>query len=141
MSENRSWQTGRVTDRPTDIAPDGSRIHALPAGRLGSLARCVLPAGRVARPVRHRTVEEVWYVVGGHGQLWRSDDTGQEIVELEPGTGLTIPTGVAFQFRAIGEDDLEVILTTMPPWPGPQEAVPADGPWEPRLDESWLDES
>ena len=28
---------------------------------------------------------------------------------------------------------LELVITTMPPWPGPDEATPASGPWAPTV--------
>ena len=53
----------------------------------------------------------------------------KEVVDLVPGIAVTIPLGTSFQFRATGSEPLEVIITTMPPWPGADEAVPADGHW------------
>jgi mannose-6-phosphate isomerase-like protein (cupin superfamily) len=53
----------------------------------------------------------------------------EEIVDLEPGVALNIPVGVAFQFRALGSEPLELVIVTMPPWPGDDEAVPVDGRW------------
>lgn len=35
--------------------------------------------------------------------------------------------GTAFQFRAEAGGDLKLLLTTMPPWPGAQEAVLTPG--------------
>jgi mannose-6-phosphate isomerase-like protein (cupin superfamily) len=63
--------------------------------------------------------------------MWRARDDVQEIVELAPGVAVSIPQGVSFQFRATGADPLEVVITTMPPWPGAHAAVPVDGAWEP----------
>jgi mannose-6-phosphate isomerase-like protein (cupin superfamily) len=124
------WQTQRVGVTSTHLAPDGSQIFELQRTDRGSLARCVLPAGAVTRAVRHRTVEEVWYVVSGRGRVWRGDADGDEVVDIAPGTGLTIPLGVSFQFRAEAETPLELILTTMPPWPGPEEAELVAGRWD-----------
>jgi mannose-6-phosphate isomerase-like protein (cupin superfamily) len=52
-------------------------------------------------------------------------------VALRPGLSLSIPTGAAFQFRNVGEETLEIVIVTMPPWPGADEALPCDGLWEP----------
>ena len=134
MSDNRSpgaWQTLRVADRPVFRAPDGSEIRELPRMTRGSLAHCRLPAGAVTIPVRHRTIEEIWYVLAGRGSVWRGPDG--EIVSVEPGMALTIPQGTWFQFRAHSETDLEMILTTMPSWPGDDEAIRVEGPWEPTV--------
>jgi mannose-6-phosphate isomerase-like protein (cupin superfamily) len=80
----------------------------------------------VTHAVRHRTVREIWYVLAGGGQLWRCDDRGtEEVVALLPGWWVDIPLGTEFQFRNTGEQDLQMLLLTMPSWPGPREAVPA----------------
>jgi mannose-6-phosphate isomerase-like protein (cupin superfamily) len=99
----------------------------------GSLVHCALPPGLVTRAVRHRSVEEVWLCLAGHGQVWRhSPEAGEDdIVDFEPGVSLSIPAGTHFQFRATGREPLEIAITTMPPWPGDGEAVPVDGKWQP----------
>jgi mannose-6-phosphate isomerase-like protein (cupin superfamily) len=38
--------------------------------------------------------------------------------------------GVRFQFRTTSEEALCILIATMPPWPGKEEAVPVDGYWE-----------
>ena len=75
------------------------------------------------------TVQEIWYVAAGGGQMWRSQDGRAEITPLDAGVCLTIPLGTAFQFRA-GQDGLRVVAATIPPWPGnPEEARPERGPF------------
>lgn len=113
------------------IAPDGSEIRILPQLARGSMVHARLPPGRTSKPVVHRTVEELWYVVAGTGEMWRRQGEREEIVPLRPGVALSIPTGTVFQFRNLGESPLDVVLVTMPPWPGAEEAVPAAGPWSP----------
>jgi mannose-6-phosphate isomerase-like protein (cupin superfamily) len=54
----------------------------------------------------------------------------EEIVDVEPGVALSIPVGVAFHFRASGPRPLELVIATLPPWPGEDEAVRVDGVWE-----------
>jgi mannose-6-phosphate isomerase-like protein (cupin superfamily) len=99
----------------------------------GGLAHFGLGPGEISIPVRHRTVEEIWYVVAGSGQMWRRLDDREEIVDLEPGLCLTIPVGTAFQFKSAGSDPLSVIGVTMPRWPGEGEAIRSHGPWVPTL--------
>jgi mannose-6-phosphate isomerase-like protein (cupin superfamily) len=111
-------------------APDGSEIRLLPSVRGGSLAHCTLPPGKTTQAVRHRTVEELWYCLSGAGQIWRKLGDLELVVDLNPGTSITIPTGMCFQFRTIGSEPLCILITTMPPWPGKEEAVPTDGCWE-----------
>jgi mannose-6-phosphate isomerase-like protein (cupin superfamily) len=111
------------------LAPDGSEIRLLPTFARGGLAHCTLPPGGVSSPVRHKTVEEIWYFVEGAGEVWRRAGTDESVVEVGPGRALTIETGVSFQFRTIGDRPLRFLIVTMPKWPGADEAVPVDGHW------------
>ena len=112
------------------IAPDGSEIRLLSTEMArGSLVHCRLAPGLVTRPVRHRTVEEMWYCIAGLGELWRRFEGNEEVIELKPGVSCSIPTGACFQFRSNGDQPLEIVIATMPPWPGEQEAETCDGKW------------
>jgi mannose-6-phosphate isomerase-like protein (cupin superfamily) len=112
------------------IAPDGSAVRPLCVlPDAASFAKFELAPGQVSKAVSHATVQEIWYVVAGSGQMWRSQDGRAEITALDVGVCLTIPLGTAFQFRA-DRDGLHVVAATIPPWPGnPDEARPARGPW------------
>ncbi|NIH78216.1 cupin domain-containing protein [Amycolatopsis viridis] len=124
------FTTTHVADSAEVTAPDGSTVRplcTLPA--VASFAHFALAPGQVSRAVEHATVEEIWYVVGGSGRLWRGQDGREEITELRPGTCLTIPLGTAFQFRG-GPAGLQVVAVTAPPWPGTgEEAAPVPGHW------------
>jgi mannose-6-phosphate isomerase-like protein (cupin superfamily) len=111
------------------VAPDGSQVCVLLALAGGSMAHFELRPGQVSRAVVHRTVEEIWYVLAGRGEMWRADEAREEVVPLVPGTCITIPVGTRFQFRSTGQAPLEAVGVTMPPWPGEGEAVPVAGPW------------
>jgi mannose-6-phosphate isomerase-like protein (cupin superfamily) len=126
-----SWQTASPKPVYDVLAPDGSEIRLLVQLRGGSLVHCTLQPGRVTRAVVHRSVEEVWYCVAGRGQLWRGNDEQDEVTSLGPGVAVTIPVGTRFQFRASADRPLVVVITTLPPWPGADEAVPVAGPWPP----------
>ena len=80
---------------PDAIAPDGSEVRVLARLAGGSMAHFRLPAGAVSRAVVHRTVEELWYFVGGRGRMWRHDGEREEIVEARPGVSISIPVGTA----------------------------------------------
>lgn len=112
---------------PDSIAPDGSEIYfrVVDAER-ASLVEVVLQPGRTSRPIRHRSVEEIWYFLGGSGELWLCSPEGtvDEVRRVEPNQTLIIPTGWAFQFRAPGEEPLRFLCFTSPPWPGDEEAIP-----------------
>ena len=111
------------------LAPDGSEIRLLPALAGGSMAHCTLPPGGVSKAIVHRSVEEIWFVVSGRGALWRKQSALEEIVDVEAGVGLTIAAGTESQFRAAGAEPLIIVLVTMPPWPGPDEAVRVADHW------------
>jgi len=98
------------------------------------MAHFELRPGLTSRPVAHRTVAELWFVLSGRGEMWRRQDGREEVVPLEPGTCVSIPKGTAFQFRCLGDQPLTAVAVTMPPWPGEEEAYEVAGAWEARLD-------
>lgn len=128
----------RRSEEPDVSAPDGSEIRLLADGRNGatksSTVEVTLAAGQVSRPVYHRTVEETWYILQGSGRVWRCppDAVGPEPVEdptqqeVSAGDALVIPTGWRFQFAASSDGELRFLCHTTPPWPGEDEAVPAE---------------
>ena len=128
-----SFETRTVPRAFDAIAPDGSEIRLLAALSGGSMAHCTVPAGAVTLAVCHRTIEELWYVVGGRGAIWRRHGEREEIVELVPGVSASIPLGTHFQFRAAPDEALEVVLVSMPPWPGEDEAVRVPDHWPPTV--------
>ena len=95
------------------------------------MAHFELLPGSVSTAVAHHTVEEIWYVLGGEGEMWRKQGDREDIVTLTPGTSLTVPLGTAFQFRATGTEPLTAVAITMPPWPGDTEAYSVEGYWQP----------
>lgn len=123
------FTTVSLSDALRVTAPDGSQVDILAAGTRGSMARFSLGSGLVSKAVRHRSVEELWYITSGAGEMWRADGTGEQVVALTPGVSLTIPPGVSFQFRSLGPGTLEAIGVTMPPWPGMDEAEFVAGKW------------
>ena len=125
---------GRRGESPDATAPDGSQIRLVidgrHAARRASLVEVTLPAGQVSKPVWHRTVEEIWYVLEGQGQVWRCPPTSEPKqvapVAVTPGNALTIPTGWRVQFSADERGPLRFLCYTSPPWPGDDEAVVAE---------------
>ena len=111
------------------VAPDGSDVRVLLGLRGGGMAHFELPAGETSTAVMHRTVEEIWYILSGQGEMWRAQGEREEIVALERGVCLTIPLGTRFQFRAFAGEPLAAVGVTMPPWPGEGEAVVVEGKW------------
>jgi mannose-6-phosphate isomerase-like protein (cupin superfamily) len=128
-----SFETKMLPDRPDVLAPDGSEVRILLSRAGGSMAHFQLPPGETSVAVVHRSVEEIWYVVAGRGEMWREEANRAEVVALAPGTCLTIPVGTRFQFRCLGDAPLAAVAVTMPPWPGEGEAVFVTGPWAPTV--------
>jgi len=128
-SEAQPFVTIRLPEKPDTIAPDGSEIRLLPHLAGGSMVVARLQPGQISAAVSHRTVEEIWYILAGTGEMWRKQNGYETIVDLQPGVSLTIPLGTHFQFRNTGQDVLDVLLVTMPPWPDDSEAYPVEGPW------------
>jgi mannose-6-phosphate isomerase-like protein (cupin superfamily) len=89
-----------------------------------------LPAKAVSKAIVHRTVDEVWYFVSGRGRMWRKLNDEEVIDDVEAGMSVTLPVGTHFQFRADDAEPLVIVGTTMPPWPGMDEAVFVDGVWK-----------
>jgi len=127
------FQTKPLPPRPDAIAPDGSHVRVLLSLAGGSMAHFELPPHQTSRAVVHRTVEEIWYVLSGHGQMWRRHGVEAGVVDVSAGTCVTIPLGTHFQFRSTGAEPLAAVGVTMPPWPGEGEAVVVDGPWRPTV--------
>jgi len=124
------FKSMQLPTTPDHIAPDGSAIRSLLRVRGGSLAYCTLRAGATSKAVVHQTIEEIWYCLAGTGQVWRSGLAEAQITDLAPGTCITIPIGTQFQFRTIGPNELQLLIVSIPPWPGAYEALPVAGYWE-----------
>ena len=114
------------------LAPDGSEIRELVTTESASMVHCTLYPGAISRAVRHKSVEELWFIIEGSGQFWRKIDGDYTMVKIGKGTSLNIPKNVDFQFRNDGPMNLEAIIVTTPPWPGNHEAIISEGHWEVR---------
>jgi len=137
MTQHSSFQVPALASRsdlPDVTAPDGSEIRLLIDQRhqasAASMVEVTLPAGQVSRPVWHQQVEEVWYVLQGQGEVWRcppdADPALYAAVAVKPGDSLVIPPRWRFQFSASDFEDLRFLCFTVPPWPGDDEAQPAE---------------
>jgi mannose-6-phosphate isomerase-like protein (cupin superfamily) len=125
---NHDFDTMPLPGSPDVVAPDGSDVRVLLQLGRGGMAHFELGADRVSRAVAHHSVEEIWYILRGQGQMWRRQAEREETVTLEPGTCVSIPAGTHFQFRSSGAGPLAVVGVTMPPWPG-DDAHEVDGAW------------
>ncbi len=128
-----AFTTMRLPPTRDVVAPDGSEVRVLLGLAGGGMAHFSLAPGETSTAVVHRTVEEIWFVLSGRGEMWRRQNARAKIVEVTAGVCLTIPFGTEFQFRAIGNEPLTAVAVTMPPWPGEGEARAVDGVWTPTL--------
>lgn len=127
--EHLVFETLHLPAEVTVLAPDTSEIRVLLRNEHASMAHGTLPPGRVSVAIKHRTVHEIWYILGGEGELWRRMAHQDEVVHLRAGVSVTIPVGTEFQFRTLGDEPLRFLMCTCPPWPGHKEAVVVDAHW------------
>jgi mannose-6-phosphate isomerase-like protein (cupin superfamily) len=90
-----------------------------------------VPPGQVNRAAVHATVSEFWHVLAGEGEIWRRDGSAEETTALTRGVTIDLRVGTAFQYRCTGDEPLQFLCISMPPWPGDDEATFIDGPWKP----------
>ena len=127
------FETMRLPPRPDAVAPDGSDVRVLLHLAGGSMGHFELGPRQTSTAVTHQSVEEIWLVLSGRGEMWRRQGNREEVVSLEPGVCLTIPRNTHFQFRSLGDRPLAAVGVTMPPWPGEGEASNVHGPWTPTV--------
>ena len=72
----KTWETRDLPADPDYEAPDGSEIRLLLETDVGGIAHARLAAGGASHAVVHQTVDEVWYVLSGLGDVWRSGGGG-----------------------------------------------------------------
>ena len=125
--------TKRLPVAPDVTAPDGSDVRVLAGLAGGGMAHFELAPGQTSIAVAHNTVEEIWYFLGGRGEMWRKLGDVETITPVDAHVCLTIPLGTRFQFRSFGYEPLTAIAVTMPPWPGDGEAYPVAGKWQPTV--------
>jgi mannose-6-phosphate isomerase-like protein (cupin superfamily) len=125
------WSTIDLPDAFDYRASDGSELRRLLDCDQGDVAHLRLPTNSTTAPVCCRTVDQVWYVLEGEGEMWRSRDATDEAVPVGAGTCLTIPAGTTFQCRNLRLPPLELVIGTFPRLPGPGGAEVADGLWPP----------
>jgi mannose-6-phosphate isomerase-like protein (cupin superfamily) len=117
-----------LAKQPDYHAPDGSEIRLLLKVPMGNMWHCKLPATKISNAVYHKTVDEIWYVLEGNGELWLSDKG--ETINLIPNICISIPRGTSFQFKNTGKRALKFLGVTIPVWPRCVEACNVEGKWK-----------
>jgi mannose-6-phosphate isomerase-like protein (cupin superfamily) len=126
-------KTNMLPEHPEAKSPAGADIRYLMDGATGNMIHSTVPPHQVNKATVHATVSEFWYVLEGHGEIWRDDGLESGVTPLVPGTAIDIPVGTAFQYRNVSDADLKFICVTMPRWPGDSEASFVKGVWQPTV--------
>ncbi|MGD8822548.1 MAG: cupin domain-containing protein [Anaerolineales bacterium] len=126
-------KTTVLPDQPDAQSPAGADIRYLMDGPTGNMIYSTVPPHQVNRATVHATVSEFWYILEGHGEIWRDDGDINSITPLTSGTAIDIPVGTGFQYRNVSDAPLKFICIAMPPWPGDDEATYIKGPWDPTV--------
>lgn len=114
-------------------SPAGADIRILMDGTMGGMIHSTVPPHQINKATVHATVSEFWYVLEGHGEIWRDDGKENNVTVLVSGTSIDIPVGTAFQYRNVSDEELKFICITMSPWPGESEATYVKGIWQPTI--------
>lgn len=122
-----------LPDRPDGASPAGAEVRLLLESGTGGMIHSTVPVGQTNRAVVHATVNEIWYILEGHGEIWRKDHEQERVTALVPGVAIDIPVGTAFQYRNVGTEPLRFICVTMPRWPGAHESTYVEGKWNPTI--------
>lgn len=69
------------------------------------------PGGTLAAAHTHQTEEEILYILSGEGAII----AGEQETRLEPGVAVFIPSGLAHQIRADGDEPLKLVTVFSPP--------------------------
>ena len=126
-------QTITLPTQPEAKSPAGADIRFLVGGETGNMIHSTVPPHQINIATVHATVSEFWYILEGHGEIWRDGGVESGITVLVPGTSIDIPVGTAFQYRNVSDADLKFICISMPPWPGDSEATYVKGVWQPTI--------
>ena len=126
-------KTTMLPEEPDAKSPAGADVRSLMDSETGGMIHSTVPPHQINRAVVHATVSEFWYVLEGHGEIWRDDGKEGSITVLVPGTSIDIPVGTAFQYRNVSDGELKFICIAMPPWPGESEATHVQGIWQPTI--------
>lgn len=122
-------KTTILPTKPDKKSPAGADVRLIMDGTTGGMIHSTVPPHQINRATVHATVSQFWYVLEGHGEIWRDNGSESSITTLVAGTSIDIPVGTAFQYRNVSNKDLKFICITMPPWPGKSEATFVDGNW------------
>ena len=111
--DSHPFHTVQLPKNPSYVAPDGSDVRTLcrleetRSNHQGIMNHFELKPSQTSKAMVHATVDEIWYVLSGHGHMWRKSNKGlceDTIVEMKDGVSLTIPHNTNIQFRNISNE-------------------------------------
>lgn len=124
-------KTVPLPPQPDTNSPAGSEVRSLMEADTGTMIHCTVPPHQINKAIVHGTVHEFWYILDGHGEIWRDDGSESSVTTLIPGIAIEISAGTAFQYRNVSDSDLKFLCITMPDWPGDSEVTFIEGKWQP----------
>ncbi|WP_299005768.1 cupin domain-containing protein [uncultured Shewanella sp.] len=127
-------KTVSLSEKVDTHSPAGAEVRFMVEGATGGMIHCTLPPFQVNKAVIHATVNEFWYVLSGHGEIWRDNGIDSSVTKLSAGMSINILPDTVFQYRSVSDEALTFICITMPPWPSDTEASFVDkGKWVPTV--------
>ena len=86
-------KTTMVPEHADAKSPAGADIRYLLDSEMGGMIHSTVPPHQINRATVHATVSEFWYVLEGHGEIWRNNGIESSITTLVPGISIDIPVG------------------------------------------------
>lgn len=126
-----TFKTSRIPVVFDSISSFGAEVRSLLSIENSSLSLMELPSGFTTDPVYNNNIDEIWYIVGGRGELWRKQGSEEKIVPLDTGVCVTIPRKVHFQVRTYGFQPLSLLVVSTPIMQGDYDAERVKGIWQP----------
>ncbi|HLG14683.1 MAG TPA: cupin domain-containing protein [Blastocatellia bacterium] len=95
--------------------PHGSEIRPLIDRTTSNITQCslaeeMLPPGRAVTPHSHGSIEEIYYILGGAGEM----TVGGERRAVGPGDAVFIPRGHAHTLMNTGSEPIRLLLVCGP---------------------------
>jgi mannose-6-phosphate isomerase-like protein (cupin superfamily) len=112
------WAMKQLPEDPDVIAVDTAEIRKIFEAKEASVVHCILPPKAVSVATCLIDIHEIWYFIEGRGRIWLKEvgEAKGKVKDVGPGTCLTIPAGVHFQYRNDTNDPLTFLCVTMPPF-------------------------
>src|SRR4026209_670754 len=91
-------KTTMLPEEPDAKSPAGADIRFLMDGKTGNMIHSTVPPHQINRATVHATVSEFWYVLEGHGEIWRDYGKENNVTVLVPGTSMQKKVGTELQY-------------------------------------------